>query len=260
MEEHKKEYDTKTKKPAAADESKYLILDPDCMNDAMYSMLCEGCGKPKATKFSEARREGTDFYYKVGTALNDLHNKFDNTDLMIKISDGKAATCTEAAVPAVYKCKYDSCKYDDKGNEQFFYKYPDNAVFDEKGNSVPLDHKFDEKRSKAYKDADCEDDGVYGEKYCTVCKTTVFIDKDGTQRDAAYVLLNPIKNLGGHKDANNDEWCDVCSEPVTARDVCTCLCHKKDGIMFFVALILKWFWRLTGSNPYCPAPCGEAHY
>lgn len=240
----------KVVKPAEADESEYLILNADCLNDAMYSMLCERCKVPMAKTVDEAKKEGFHFYWKAGTATNPGHRDIKD---MTETQKAVAATCTEAAIPAIYKCPKDGCG-------AVVERYPENAVFDKDGKSIPLGHTFDKTKSKAYVEPGCVTEGEYAEETCSVCKTTLYFDKDGTERSLAYTLTNPIKNLGGHKDANGDEWCDKCEIHVTPQDTCTCICHQSGGLMYFVALILKWFWKLTGTKPTCPAPCGQAHY
>lgn len=242
---------TEVVKPAEADESKYLILNADCLNDAIYSMLCKRCGEPMAKTVDEAKTEDLHFYWKPGTATNPDHRDIKDMTETQKAVD---ATCTEAAIPAIYKCPKDGCG-------AVVERYPENAAFDEETKkSIPLGHTFDKTKSKAYVEPGCVTEGEYAEETCSVCKTTLYFDKDGTERTLTYITLNPIKNLGGHKDANGDEWCDNCEIHVTAQDTCTCICHQSGGLMYFVALILKWFWKLTGTKPTCPAPCGMAHY
>ena len=241
----------KVVKPAEADESKYLILHADCLNDAMFSMLCDRCKEPMAKTLAEAEKENLHFYWKTGTALNPNHSDIKGMTETQKAVD---ATCTEAAIPAIYKCPKAGCE------DVVVERYPENAVFDKDGKSVPLGHTYDKTKSKAYVEPGCVTDGEYAEETCSVCKTTLYFDKDGTERSLAYTLTKPISNLGGHKDANGDEWCDKCEIHVTPQDTCTCICHQSGGLMYFVALILKWFWKLTGTKPTCPAPCGQAHY
>ena len=64
----------------------------------------------------------------------------------------------------------------------------------------------------------------------------------------------------GHSDSDNNGECDVCEKNLNGdkTDNCSCMCHKDSGFMKFIYKILRFFWKLFGSNKTCD--CGKVHY
>ncbi len=58
-----------------------------------------------------------------------------------------------------------------------------------------------------------------------------------------------------HRDINGDLLCDFCGESITKN--CSCMCHK-DGFYGFIYKIVRFFWKLFGTNKECS--CGVKHY
>ena len=227
----------------------YLRKHAKCDDNEIYSYVCATCYEPMIANNADMSGndimiEGIHFYYKDGTAKNPGHA--DVKKNMTLVAEEKKPTCTEDGNPAKYVCNVVGCK-----GERFVYA--EGEDYKAKG------HKYDEKETKTYADATCALDGTYGYKYCTECKTEFYYNAKGEEITAAYVALNPLKKTG-HDDSNNDHYCDKCDSSVTAQDTCKCICHNNEGLMYFVVLILKFFWKFTGSKQYCPATCGEAHY
>ncbi|MGN0654845.1 MAG: leucine-rich repeat domain-containing protein [Oscillospiraceae bacterium] len=84
-------------------------------------------------------------------------------------------------------------------------------------------------------------------KYCSICNNY-------------YCELLPLLE---HNDADNNGMCDSCgekldeTEPENPSANCTCNCHKT-GFMGFIWKILRFFYKLFGTNKVCT--CGQAHY
>jgi hypothetical protein len=87
-------------------------------------------------------------------------------------------------------------------------------------------------------------------KECTRCSYSQYM----IDHDAFY--LAPL----GHSDSDNNGECDVCEKNLNGdkTDNCSCMCHKDSGFMKFIYKILRFFWKLFGSNKTCD--CGKVHY
>ena len=225
-----------------------LLENPTCLDNARYYLVCAKCEEPMTTSIKEPGLiEGVHFYEKSGTALNPGH--YDTSKMKIDPNrTGKTATCVRAAEPTVYVCTVSGC-------EGETVIYPENALFDASGKSIPLGHVWDESKTTAFAEPACKTYGANASKYCTSCSTTYYFDKEGKPATGAG-KVNPL----GCVDDDKDEICDRCLAFASYEETCTCICHNNTGIMYFVVFILKFFWKLSGSNPYCPAPCGKAHY
>ena len=91
------------------------------------------------------------------------------------------------------------------------------------------------------RNATCELDGLKY-TYCTICGDW---------------FVEITEKATGHKDANNDGYCDNCNEDIAPEKHCTHICHK-GGISKFFYKIALFFWKLFRTNKYCS--CGVAHY
>lgn len=77
---------------------------------------------------------------------------------------------------------------------------------------------------------------------CTMCKTHI---KD------------EIIPKTQHTDENGDGKCDYCEKQFSTPSACSCNCHKS-GFMGFIWKILRFFYKLFGTNKICS--CGAVHY
>ena len=251
-----------------------VIYEATCMEAEKCSYLCAKCGEPLVP--ADAYKPGNKYSGDYELYFNYQHPALNPNHLLEeKVIDGKKVklmeliesekywepTCTEEGKTKTYRC--------------LFHDGANNIVGGEK---IPVKgHTYKEEVSKAYRAADCRQPGHQASKSCTTCKTTYYWDKDGKLLKETNTF-DPNKaprditfSKADHKDNNGDGLCDleyinekgvkdICGLDINADVVdCSCICHK-GGIMFIIALILKWFWRLTGSNQYCAAPCGDAHY
>ena len=80
--------------------------------------------------------------------------------------------------------------------------------------------------------------------YCSICDEE--ISRETVTHDAI-----------GHKDVNDDGYCDVCNELFDPTVGCECNCHK-DGISGFFWNIKMFFSKIFGTNKMCE--CGVTHY
>lgn len=92
--------------------------------------------------------------------------------------------------------------------------------------------------SSIIKEATCKEEGkaVYTCSLCGAEKTDVIAKT-------------------AHRDINGDLLCDFCGESITKN--CSCMCHK-DGFYGFIYKIVRFFWKLFGTNKECS--CGAKHY
>lgn len=58
-----------------------------------------------------------------------------------------------------------------------------------------------------------------------------------------------------HYDADGNSLCDYCGALTTD---CSCNCHKTSGFIAFFWKIIRFIYKLFGTNPICE--CGAAHY
>ena len=222
-------------KAPADKEADYLTDPAKCLENERYTYLCKECGERMIPKGQIASgKEGLHFYEKPNTALNPYHDTSINMELIDKAVE---ATCTDKGKAAKYRCKAEGCNVEVGGGE------------------IPAKgHKWD--KEQAYVDPTCGKSGSYGSKHCGNCNSTFYYEKDGKEVTITATFNPSIKALT-HEDANDDLICDRCFAEITAADVCKCVCHST-GFMYFIALILKFFWKLTGSSPYCE--CEVPHY
>lgn len=86
----------------------------------------------------------------------------------------------------------------------------------------------------------CEKNGYTGDIYCLDC--------------GEKILEGESKELLDH-NYNADGICEMCGKDRTEN--CTHMCHKT-GFMGIIWKILRFFYKLFGSNPVCQ--CGVKHY
>ena len=249
-----------------------VIYEATCMEPEKCSYLCAKCGEPvvPADEYVPGNKYSAEYQLYINyqhPALNPNHELEETTidgkkvKLMELVKDAKYwdSTCTEEGKTKTYKC--------------LFHDGPNNIVG---GEAIPVKgHTYKTEVSKAYRAADCRQAGHQASQSCTTCKTTYYWDKDGKLLDKTNTF-DPNKapvditfDKLDHKDTNGDGLCDleyikadgnkdICGLDINADVIdCSCICHS-GGFMFIVALILKWFWKLTGAKQYCA--CGDAHY
>ena len=251
-----------------------IIYKATCMEPEKCSYLCAKCGEPlvPAEKYVMGGKYSAEYELYINyqhPALNPNHL------LEEKVIDGKKVKLMELVKDAKY---WDStCTEEGKTKTYIclFHEGPDNIVG---GEVIPVkEHTYKTEVSKSYRAADCRQAGHQASQSCTTCKTTYYWDKDGkllketNTFDPKKAPIDITFDKVSHKDNDGDGLCDlkyinaegkegICGLDINTNVVeCSCICHK-GGFMFIVALILKWFWKLTNSNQYCPAPCGDAHY
>ena len=141
-------------------------------------------------------------------------------------------TCDTDGSLAYYECSVCGKKYADRiGNTELI-----NVVVRKKY------HTFVVVEGSA---ATCTSDGKTDYRHCTTCG-----------------LNQPSETIPalGHVDVNNDHICDRCSGTYMegGQIVCTCNCHKVGFFNELIYKILRFFWKLMGSNKTCA--CGAIHY
>lgn len=236
-------------------QEKYIVSHATCTSQAIYSKSCEFCGIAAVVNSDgedlttpgfdpsditlevyiegEAVPEGsTANAFRWGSALN--HGK------TFISKDAKAPDCTNDGNTEEVTCDY--CK----------------VVLTESKKIDKLGHEYAAKPTQEYKAPTCKQYGQIGKIDCVRCKTTFAINEKGEFMSVENLKTFRIEPIG-HIDENEDLVCDrpECGSLLEPEDLCTCLCHGT-GLMFFVGFILKWFWKLTGAQPYCR--CGIQHY
>lgn len=231
-----------------SDTSKNLIAEATCTAKAIYEKSCSVCGisaldgKDVTDPATEIYIEGEDIpagktanAFRYGEALK--HGK------TYVSTEAKEATCTEDGCTEGVTCEY--C----------------GVVLTESQKIEKLGHSYDLNNPiEAYKAPTCKQDGTIGKVECTRCKSTFAVNEKNEVMsiDNLNTFIFALEPLG-HVDSDGDMVCDrdSCGALLEPEDVCSCICHGT-GIMYFVGLILKWFWKLTQTRPYCD--CGNAHY
>jgi uncharacterized repeat protein (TIGR02543 family) len=96
--------------------------------------------------------------------------------------------------------------------------------------------------------ATCTVGGHLGYYECTRCPYSQYM----VDYDAFYVAPT------GHTDNGKGECAD-CGKTLAGdnTDNCGCICHKESGFMKFIYKILRFFWKLFGTNKVCG--CGNVH-
>ena len=90
--------------------------------------------------------------------------------------------------------------------------------------------------------ATCQTDGLTDGSHCTVCGFVI--------EEQRFIPATE------QTDSDSDAFCDQCGTAVQTEE-CDCLCHK-DGIFEFFYKIIRFFWKLFGTNRACA--CGRIHY
>lgn len=232
---------------------KFEINPVTCSVRALYTKFCKNCEAPEvvgfgeegfnpdstnkdiiADKYDEDGKKivnGNAFYY--GVELN--HGKQKIT------KEEKAATCTTDGNTAEWTCEY--CK----------------QVIVESEARPKLGHDLvNGTLVQEYTAPTCVKNGQLGKVKCARCSAIVEVNAKGeyetTKENIASFNVLKLDHINNEGD---DSICDRCGAILEASDTCTCICHG-EGFMYFIGWILKWFWSLTGTNPYCK--CGIAHY
>ena len=232
-------------------DDKYLVIPATCSLEAIYSMYCKHCGEPAVENFDPDSSDNVIITedikndkgevihkknaFKFGEPLN--HGR-------IKVTkEAKAATCTADGNTEELTCEY--C----------------NTVLVPSEKLPKLGHNPDSTLIQEYKAPTCVQNGQLGKVKCTRegCGAILEVNGKGEWETTKDNLDSFNVTKRGHIDEDGNLVCDreECLSTLEPSDVCTCLCHGT-GFMYFIGWILKWFWRLTGTNPYCK--CGEAHY
>lgn len=214
-------------------EDAYIRRQATCVEGAIYTVSCKDC---KVAKIPE----GIDIFNP--TIVIDPNDIFAGLPLdhdMKKIADERAPTCVLAGRTEEWECQRvfagQKCGHKTGGAE-----------------IAKLDHKF--VITQEFRAPTCKKNGQYGQKKCEMCHTTVMIDAEG--KDVLIPSLNMTAT--GHIDSDGDMICEKCDSLLEAVDFCKCICHNNQGIMFFIAKLIKWFWKFTNTNQMCE--CGEYHY
>lgn len=98
------------------------------------------------------------------------------------------------------------------------------------------------------RDATCTEDGESDCVFCTVCG---HVEKE----------REVIKNFGGHKDLDNDGFCDRCGTEVEkpqSGNTCGCICHKGGIVGWLWKSILCPIIKFLGIEQKCK--CGVDHW
>ena len=237
------------------DTSKYLINPATCNDQAFYSKFCKNCGAPEVEGLWDDDFDADDKEHSIQSdKYDDKGNKISNGNAFyygeplnhgrIKVTkEAKAATCTADGNTEELTCEY--C----------------NTVLVASEKLPKLGHNPDSTLIQEYKAPTCVQNGQLGKVKCTRegCGTILEVNGKGeweTTKDN-FDSFNVTKR--GHIDEDENLVCDreECLSSLEPSDVCPCLCHGT-GFMYFIGWILKWFWSLTGTNPYCQ--CSIPHY
>ena len=98
------------------------------------------------------------------------------------------------------------------------------------------------------RDATCTEDGLTDKIFCSRCNEVIQEAKE-------------IPNLGGHKDLDNDGFCDHCGtvvEKPQPSHQCGCMCHKKGFVGWLWKNILCPICKFLGIEQDCA--CGIKHW
>ena len=142
--------------------------------------------------------------------------------------EGYPATCTEKGFTDEKKCQREGCDYIEGQTE-----------IPPKGHSLVTEYG---------RDATCTEDGESDCVFCTVCG---HVEKE----------REVIKNFGGHKDLDNDGFCDRCGTEVEkpqSGNTCGCICHKGGIVGWLWKSILCPIIKFLGIEQKCK--CGVDHW
>ena len=145
---------------------------------------------------------------------------------MVVTKEGYEETCTEKGFTDEKKCS--RC-----------------GVVEEQTEIPPKGHSL---VTEYGRDATCTEDGESDCVFCTVCG---HVEKE----------REVIKNFGGHKDLDNDGFCDRCGTEVEkpqSGNTCGCICHKGGIVGWLWKSILCPIIKFLGIEQKCK--CGVDHW
>lgn len=145
---------------------------------------------------------------------------------MVVTKEGYEETCTEKGFTDEKKCS--RCDVVEEQTE-----------IPPKGHSLVTEYG---------RDATCTEDGESDCVFCTVCG---HVEKE----------REVIKNFGGHKDLDNDGFCDRCGTEVEkpqSGNTCGCICHKGGIVGWLWKSILCPIIKFLGIEQKCK--CGVDHW
>ena len=231
----------------------HLLVPATCSQGSIYSKSCQACGKNEVSaSTAHVYVEGEDTPpqgKKCNAFRTDDARKHSETKIT---KEAKAPTCTADGWTEEISCAFDDCLGADGKN----------TVVTASEKKEKLGHDYSKTLDKEYKAPTCKQYGQYGQVKCVRegCGKTFYINEKGEKMEVSNVLdfVFAIEPLG-HEDKDGDMVCDraTCGGLLEPEDLCDCICHSS-GFLYFIAWILKFFWQLTGSRPYCD--CGVAHY
>lgn len=213
-------------------EDKFIRRKPTCEDKALYSKSCKDCGHAIVPANIDPTAPG---------AVVNPDDVFEGLALghdMKTTGKRREATCLIEGVTEEQTCQ-----------RSFAGQPCGHKVGGEK--IEKLAHQY--KEIQKYSAPTCKRNGQYGQKKCELCNTTIYLNEKGETVAVPLTLA-----ATGHADIDGDLICEKCDAYLEPSDVCECLCHSTNGIMYFIAKLIKWFWKFTNSNQMCE--CGEAHY
>ena len=145
---------------------------------------------------------------------------------MVVTKEGYAATCTEKGFTDEKKCS--RCD-----------------VVEEQTEILPKGHSL---VTEYGREATCTEDGLSDRIFCTDCG---YVEKE----------QEVIESFGGHKDLDNDGFCDRCGTEVEkpqSGNTCGCICHKGGIVGWLWKSILCPIIKFLGIEQKCK--CGVDHW
>lgn len=145
---------------------------------------------------------------------------------MVVTKEGYAATCTEKGFTDEKKCS--RCDVVEKQTE-----------IPATGHTLVTEYG---------REATCTEDGLSDRVFCTVCG---HVEKE----------QEVIESFGGHKDLDNDGFCDRCGTEVEkpqSGNTCGCICHKGGIVGWLWKSILCPIIKFLGIEQKCK--CGIDHW
>lgn len=145
---------------------------------------------------------------------------------MVVTKEGYEATCTEKGFTDEKKC----------------YRC---GIVEEQTEIPPKGHSL---VTEYGRDATCTEDGLSDRIFCTDCG---YVEKE----------QEVIESFGGHKDLDNDGFCDRCGTEVEkpqSGNTCGCICHKGGIVGWLWKSILCPIIKFLGIEQKCK--CGVDHW
>ena len=210
----------------------FIRRNATCEDKALYTKSCKDCGAAKVSSDIDPTAPG---------AVVNPDDIFEGLALghdMKKTGDRREPTCLIAGVTEEQTCQ-----------RSFAGQPCGHKVGGEK--IEKLDHQY--KEVQKYAAPTCKRNGQYGQKKCELCGVSVYYDQNGDT-----VALPTTLYATGHEDRDGDLICEKCDAYLEPADVCECICHNTNGLMYFIAKLIKWFWKFMNTNQMCE--CGNAHY